>query len=183
MVDQGEIRRLTFDELADGLRDALSAKVARLGYLGEFFAVCGHQPEATAAFQAFTESLKSALPAELTQVVALTIASALENTYELHQHERLAVVLGFPLAWIEAAMGVGDPGELSDAARASRDLALAMLENHGQGASQQLSHLVALLGEDQAVGVLLTVARYVAHAVVSNTLELESPVEGVVPRP
>ena len=37
------------------------------------------------------------------------------------------------------------------------------------------------LGEEVAVGVLLTVGRYVAHAVVSNTLELRPPVEGVLP--
>lgn len=173
------IRRLDFDELDPVLRDALSAKVARLGYLGEFFAVGGHQPRATAAFQAFTEALKAALPSELTEVVALTIAASLDNRYELNQHEQLAAKLGFSLPWVEAAIGIGDPSELSDDARAARRLAIAVLEDHGHGAAEELGRAVDALGEDQAVAVLLTVGRYVAHAVVSNTLELQPPVESL----
>lgn len=178
-MGQGVIRRLSFDELDPVLRDALSAKVARLGYLGEFFAVGGHQPGATAAFQAFTEALKAALPPELTEVVALTIASSLENRYERHQHEHLAAKLGFSHAWIEAAIGHGDVGELGEGARVARRLAIAILEDHGHGAAEALARAVEVLGEDEAVAVLLTVGRYVAHAVVSNALELRPPVESL----
>ncbi len=177
----GQIRRLRFDELAPELQDALRAKVDRLGYLGEFFAVCGHQPEATTAFQAFTEALKAALPAELTEVVALGVASALGNAYEQSQHERLARTLGFPVAWIAAATGRGDPSDLSAKARAARQLALAVVDRYGDGAAQELARAVDALGEEAAVGVLLTVGRYVAHAVVANTLELAAPVDGVLP--
>lgn len=176
----GRIRRLTFDELDPTLRAVLQPKVDRLGYLGEFFAVGGHQPAATARFQEFTEALKAALPAELTEAVALSIASALGNAYEQSQHERLAAALGFPVGWIEAAIGRGDPGELSAEARSARELALAVLADHGRGAAPALDDAVGVLGEERAVGVLLTIARYVAHAVVSNTLELEAPVRGVV---
>jgi alkylhydroperoxidase family enzyme len=66
------------------------------GYLGEFFAVAGHQPAALLAFHEFTEALKRALPPELTEVVALTTATELGNDYERSQHERLSVNLGFP---------------------------------------------------------------------------------------
>lgn len=175
-----EIRRLSYDELDPPLQDVLRAKVERLGYLGEFFAVAGHQPAATTAFQNFTEALKAALPPELTEAVALTVASMLDNQYEQSQHERLARTFGFSVAWIEAALGKGDPGELSQGARAARDLARAMVEGYGRGASPQLEHAVGVLGEEHAVGLLLTVGRYVAHAVVSNTLELKAPVAGVV---
>ncbi|MGH9086549.1 MAG: hypothetical protein ACRDYZ_00265 [Acidimicrobiales bacterium] len=176
----GTIRRLTFEELDPPLRTALAAKVERLGYLGEFFAVAGHQPAATTAFQRFTEALKAALPAELTEAVALGVAAALDNAYERTQHERLAAALGFPVGWIAAATGRGDPAVLGEAAGAARRLALAMLEDHGHGAAGELARAVDVLGEDQAAGVLLTVGRYVAHAVVSNTLELAAPVGGVV---
>ena len=177
----GQIRRLRFDELAPELQDALHAKVDRLGYLGEFFAVGGHQPAATTAFQAFTEALKAALPAELTEVVALGVASALGNAYEQSQHERLAQTLGFPVAWIAAAAGRGDPSALSANARAARQLALAVVGRYGHGAGPELERAVDTLGQEAAVGVLLTVGRYVAHAVVANTLELAAPVEGVLP--
>lgn len=176
----GSIRRLTFDELDPDLRRALAAKVERLGYLGEFFAVGGHQPAATAAFQAFTEALKAALGPELTEAVALSVAAALGNDYERTQHERLSSTLGFPVAWVAAATGRGDPAELSEAAQAARRLALAAVSDYGRGAADELARTVDILGEERAVGVLLTVGRYVAHAAVANTLELAAPVEGVV---
>lgn len=179
----GQIRRLRFEELAPELQDALRAKVDRLGYLGEFFSVGGHQPAATAAFQNFTESLKQALPPELTEVVALSVASSLGNAYERTQHEQLAASLGFPVGWIAAAVGSGDPAELSREARAARELALAVVDGYGRGARPALERAVDVLGEERAVGVLLTVGRYVAHAAVANTLELAAPVDGVVPSP
>jgi alkylhydroperoxidase family enzyme len=176
----GEIRRLSYDELDPALQEALRAKVERLGYLGEFFAVAGHQPPAITAFQNFTESLKKALPPELTEAVALTVASMLDNGYEQSQHERLASTLGFSNEWIAAAIGAGDESELSDRARIARRLARSVVEGYGRGSAPVLSEAVDLLGEETAVGVLLTVGRYVAHAVVSNTLELRAPVERVV---
>ncbi len=176
----GEIRRLGYDELDPALRETLRAKVERLGYLGEFFAVAGHQPAATRAFQEFTESLKSALPAELTEAVALGVASTLGNAYEQSQHEQLSSKLGFSDAWIAAAVGRGDPAALGEHARVARDLALRVVSGYGRGAAADLADAVDVLGEDGAVGVLLTIGRYVAHAVVANTLELRPPVPMVV---
>jgi alkylhydroperoxidase family enzyme len=178
-VRVGEIRRLSYDEFDPDLREVLRAKVERLGYLGEFFAVAGHQAAATVAFQTFTEALKQALPPELTQVVALTVASTLDNDYELSQHERLARNLGFSDAWIEAATGRTDFVSLSEAARCAHELALAMMSTDGHGASEELGLAVDVLGEEFAVGVLLTVGRYVAHSVMSNTLGLRAPVGGM----
>ncbi len=176
----GEIRRLGYEELDPGLRQALGAKVERLGYLGEFFAVAGHQPAATTAFQAFTEALKTALPPELSEVVALCVASRLDNAYEQTQHEQLSSKLGFSRAWIEAAAGRGDDAPLSEAARTARDLAVDVVAGYGRGAAGALGRAVDVLGEQQAVAVLLTVGRYVAHAVVSNTLQLRAPVAPIV---
>ena len=175
-----EIRRLGYDELDPGLRQVLAPKVERLGYLGEFFAVAGHQPAATRAFQEFTEALKAALPPELSEVVALCVASTLDNAYEQTQHEQLSAKLGFSREWITAAVGKGDPEVLGEAARAARALAASVVAGYGRGAAPDLAHAVSVLGEDQAVGVLLTVGRYVAHAVVSNTLELRAPVPSVI---
>jgi alkylhydroperoxidase family enzyme len=174
-----EIRRLTYEELTPELRGALASKVERLGYLGEFFAVCGHQPEALLAFNEFTEALKRALPAELTEVVALTAASALGNDYERCQHEQLSVRLGLSREWIAAATGHGDTGALSEQARCARELVLTLLAHHGHEASAEVSGAVAVLGEQAAVGVLLQAGRYAAHALVSNALAFAAPVPSV----
>lgn len=174
------IRRLTYEELDSGLQDELRAKVERLGYLGEFFAVAGHQPGATLAFQQFTDALKQSLTPELTEVVALCVASTLGNAYEQSQHEQLSSKQGFSNEWIAAAVGRGDESVLSDAARTARALAAGVVAGYGRGAADLLDDAVRQLGEEIAVGVLLTVGRYVAHAVVSNTLELRAPVPSVL---
>ena len=57
----------------------------------------------------------------------------------------------------------------------------AKVDRYGHGAANELARAVDALGEEAAVGVLLTVGRYVAHAAVANTLELAAPVEGVLP--
>jgi hypothetical protein len=178
-VRVGEIRRLRYEELEPSLQDVLRAKVERLGYLGEFFSVGGHQPAATTAFQTFTEALKQALPPELTEVVALSVAATLDNEYERVQHERLASSLGFSVAWIEAAIGRGEVSSLSESARVARELAITMASGHGRNAAAQLGRAVDVLGEEHAVGVLFTVGRYIAHAAISNTLQLKAPVTGV----
>ncbi|MGH9095100.1 MAG: hypothetical protein ACRDXE_08060, partial [Acidimicrobiales bacterium] len=69
---------------------------------------------------------------------------------------------------------------LSEFARTARQLAASIVSGYGRGAADDLARAVDVLGEEYAVGVLLTVGRYVAHAVVSNTLELQAPVAGVV---
>lgn len=176
-----DIRRIGYDELEPSLREVLRPKVERLGYLGEFFSVGGHQPVATRLFQEFTETLKAALPSELTEVVALCVASTLGNGYEQAQHEQLSSKLGFSDEWILAAVGRGDLSVLSEEARAARALAASVVAGYGRGASGELAKAVSLLGEEKAVGVLLTIGRYVAHAAVSNTLELQPPVAFVVP--
>jgi len=178
-----EIPRLTHAELSPPLRDALAAKVERLGYLGEFFAVGGHQPAALLAFNQFTEALKAALPAELTEVVALTVASEWGNDYERHQHERLARTLDFDDGWIAAATGTGDPANLGDTARLARELVLAMLADRGHRAAARVAATTEALGPELTVGLLLVVGRYVAHAVVSNSLELRPPVPSVFDEP
>src|SRR5579884_2613874 len=99
-----DIKRLSYDDLEPSLRETLRPKVERLGYLGEFFAVGGHQPVATRLFQEFTEALKASLPSELTESVALGVASTLGNAYEQAQHEQLSSKLGFSDEWIAAAI-------------------------------------------------------------------------------
>ncbi|HLI41551.1 MAG TPA: hypothetical protein VKV35_07895 [Streptosporangiaceae bacterium] len=158
------------------LRQQLSPRVRRLGYLGDFFRYCGHQPEALLHFDKFTEALKQALPADLTETVALTVAAAAGNDYERAQHERLAARLGFSGSWIASLTGAEpQPPGLSAGQLAARALALAMLGRDWERAESSLARLAARIGQQQAVGVLMLAGRYLAHAAISNTLHLAVP--------
>jgi hypothetical protein len=172
------IARRSLDEMPPALAAALRPRVARLGYLGEFFQCAANVPEALLAFQQLTESLKSALPDRITEVVALTVATRLGNDYERHQHERLCRALGFSDAWVLAveAAAPGAVRELDGAERAVQSLALAMVARHGHAVAAELDAVIDHLGGSQAVAVLLLVGRYVAHALAVNALQLAPPV-------
>jgi len=175
------IPRLGLDQLEPALAEKLRPRVARLGYLGEFFACAGHQPAALAGFVDFTEALKQALPDRLTQLCALSVAGELGNDYERNQHERLARRLGLARAWI-AAVNARDPegaAELDATDRAVQKLALASVRRAGRGVTAELEAVVARIGAEQAVGVLLVISRYAAHALFVNALEIRPPVPSI----
>ncbi len=167
-------------ELAERLRP----RVERLGYLGEFFRCAAHQPRALLSFMALTDDLKEALPDRVTEVVALTVAAALDNAYERVQHERLCLALGFGEAWVrevlararagEAAAAGG--GQMSAPEQLVQRLALAMIERQGHRVARELDAVVAVLGPAAAVAVLMLVGRYVTHALMVNALALAPPV-------
>src|ERR671939_1183992 len=104
------IPRLSMPELDPQLAELLRPKVERLNYLGEFFQCTGHQPEALMSFYKLTEDLKEALPDNLTELVALSSATFMDNAYERVQHERLSLKLGFSEAWVRACIRLA-PGE------------------------------------------------------------------------
>ncbi len=170
------IEPLAFEQLTPALREQLDPRVRRLGYLGAFFAFGGRQPAALSAFTAYTEALKDALPARLSELVALTVSSWSGNEYEHPQHVALSRKLGFDETWIEAASGSGDLAALDDGDRAVRALVIAMVEPSGDP-RPLLQPVVDLLGQDDAMAVLLLVGRYVAHGAVGRALGLQSPVE------
>jgi alkylhydroperoxidase family enzyme len=183
LMDVG-VTPLDLAEMPDDLREQLSPRVRRLGYLGDFFRYCGHQPDALLHFDQFTEALKKALPADLTETVALTIATAAGNEYERAQHERLASRLGFSDAWIASLTGAEPrPAGLSDEQLDARALALAMLGRDWERAQSCLASLAARVGEQQAIGVLMLAGRYLAHAAISNTLHLAIPSAIQSPQP
>jgi alkylhydroperoxidase family enzyme len=175
------ITRLGFDELASPLASVLKARVDRLGYLGEFFRVAGHQPAALKGFVEFTESAKAALEKRHVELLALTVASHYGNRYELNQHERLAVRLGFGRDWVEAVERlVPDAAPLlDDVERELQRFALASVRTHGRAGQEHFEHVVDHLGEQAAVAALLVISRYVAHAYMINVLQIEPPVPSI----
>jgi len=171
------VARLGIDDLPADLADALRPRVERLGYLGEFFQVAGHQPDALLGFVTFTESLKAALPATVTETVALTVASLTDNRYERHQHERLALALGLGEEWLREVLRL-DPAnaELGEVERRVQALVMASVRSLGSDVSRPLEALTEVADAATVVGVLLSTGRYLAHAVVVNAFGLAPPV-------
>jgi hypothetical protein len=175
------VKRLEFEELAPAVADRLSARVKRLGYLGEFFRCAAHQPQALAAFIDFTEAGKGALDDRLVEVIALTVASWMDNAYERHQHERLSMRLGFGRDWIESInrLKPDEPSILKPEERRMQRLVLGILETRGKGAAALFEETVAEIGQESAVAVLMVIGRYVTHALIVNTLALAPPVPSI----
>ena len=173
-----EIPRIPFDELPPKLQDELRAKYERLGYLGEFFQVGAHQPEALYHFNRFTETLKEALPPNIVELLALTLSAWSGNVYERVQHERLALKYDLSRDWIVAVerLDPANAAALSPAEKAVQRLALAMAETQGRGAAGALDACAAFFKASELVAILLTVGRYLAHAALANTLRFKAPV-------
>lgn len=172
------LQPLDYEDLDPQLREMFRPRVERLGYLGDWFRFTAHQPDALRHFYAFTESLKTNLPEDLIETVALTAASQLGNQYERHQHEQLSRKLGFSDSWIRLLATGGDDSELTEPQRRVRALTEAIVTRSGE-APERLDQVVALVGEQTGIGVLLLAARYVAHAAVTSALALQPPVPSI----
>jgi alkylhydroperoxidase family enzyme len=175
MVD---IPRISFQELPSKLRSELDAKYRRLGYLGEFFQVMAHQPEALYHFHRFTETLKGALPQNLVELLALTLSTWSGSDYERVQHERLALTFELTEDWIREVerLNPDDATLLSREEVAVQRLALAMANTQGRAAHREAEAYQRMCDPERLVGVMLTVGRYLAHSVICNTLRITPPV-------
>ena len=171
------IPRLSFQELDPQVANALRPKVERLKYLGEFFQCTAHQPRALLSFHTLTEDLKEALSDNLTELVALSIATIMGNAYERVQHERLALKLGFSEAWVRAIISLkAEAGELSEDEVLVQKLVLSVIEREGHNTTEELDMVIRAIGHVQAVAVLMLTGRYVMHALIANCLDLKPPV-------
>ena len=119
------IPRLEMAEFDPRIAEMLKPRVERLKYLGEFFKCTAHVPDVLYHFSQMTEALKEALPDRLTEVVALTVACTMDNAYELHQHERLSVRLGFGEDWVRAVERCAPDADASPMADIERVTAAA----------------------------------------------------------
>ncbi|HEY0941473.1 MAG TPA: carboxymuconolactone decarboxylase family protein [Steroidobacter sp.] len=180
-MSMSPLPRLEFHELPPSLAAKLEPRVQRLGYLGEFFRCAAHQPQALEAFIDFTEAAKRDLPKRLVEVVALTAARWMDNAYELNQHERLSVRLGFGRDWVAEVIALR-PSEAKLMSREDcevQSLVLTVLESRGKAAGPLFEQSVRSLGAANAIAVMMVIARYVAHAMIVNTLALAPPVPSI----
>ena len=177
------IPRLSMAELDPDLAELLRPKVERLDYLGEFFQCTGHQPRALISFYTLTEDLKKALPDNLTELVALTIATKMNNAYERVQHERLSLKLGLSEAWLHEVTSLltRREGNLSETEVVVQELVLAVVERGGHKTGAELEEAVKAIGHEQGIAVLMLIGRYVMHALIANSLALKPPVSSPLP--
>lgn len=175
------IPRLSFAELPAPIADALRSKYQRLGYLGEFFAATAHQPEALKSFIDFTDLAKGELDMRLVELIALTVATMKAVAYEKHQHERLAVKLGYGREWVAAVerLAPAEAAELSATELCVQRFVIDAVNHDGRGSEPLLDDVVALLGVDGAVAVLFVMGRYTTHAIIVNSLGIEAPVPSI----
>jgi alkylhydroperoxidase family enzyme len=180
------IRHLEYAALDPDLRAALRPRVDRLGYLGSFFAVMGHQPAALMAFDRFTEELKRALGPRLAELVALTVATRLGNDYERTQHERLALSTGCSPEWIAAVERLAPDTDaaphLDSTDRCVQRFCIAAVDR-APSSADLLDDLVMSVGDAVASGAALLTARFVAHALVSAACRLEPMVPSIFEEP
>jgi alkylhydroperoxidase family enzyme len=172
------ISPIAYENLPEILHAEFEPRVRRLGYLGEFFQYAAHQPEALLGFARFTEALRVALPAPVTELVALTVATFTGNRYERHQHERLCQANGLGRDWVAGVVAL-EPEQLDGQDRLVQRLVLALLADHGHGVDADLTAVVQALGQEAAVGILLLAGRYQAHSLVANALRIEPPVPSI----
>src|SRR6267142_4598610 len=179
------IPRLSMAELDPDLAELLRPKVERLDYLGEFFQCTGHQPRALISFYTLTEDLKKALPENLTELVALTIAAKMNNAYERVQHERLSLKLGLSEAWLREVTSLltRREGNLSETEVVVQELVLAVVERGGHKTGAELEEAVKAIGHEQGIAVLMLIGRYVMHALIANSLALKPPVSSPLETP
>jgi hypothetical protein len=177
------IPRIGLDEMPDALRATLEPRVTRLGYLGEFFQLAAHQPEALRLAIAYLDELKAALPPRLVEVVAITVSARTDNAFERVQHERVALRIGFTPDEV-AALGGGDGARcttLSDLERAVSDLAARGVASAGNDTPHDFAGVVELAGAATAVACVLLIGHYTGFCIAANTWELTPPVASPLP--
>ena len=171
------IPRLSSGQMPPQLAEFLRPRIERLGYLGEFFQCAAHQPEALLSFMVLTEELREALGENLTELVALTVSCLMDNAYERVQHERRCLKGELGKAWVHAVESLGRSTDaMSEDERLVQQLVITVIERRGHDTGAELNAVIRAVGHARAIAVLMTIGRYVMHALVVNSLALQPPV-------
>ncbi|HEX9808551.1 MAG TPA: hypothetical protein VGC25_02985 [Alphaproteobacteria bacterium] len=180
-IGEDLLPRIPFEEFETELRESLRPKVERLGYCGEIWQVGANAPKSMYQFCELTEALKDEMDMKLVELVALTAAGVMGNTYERNQHERLSDKLGYGREWIAQVNELqAEPGRhMSDAECAVQKFAMAAIYRRGHDCADLFKDVIQAVGPRNATGALLSVGRCVMHAVFRNTLGLEPPVSSI----
>lgn len=172
------IPRIDYEDFAHDLKESLRPKVERLGYCGEIWQIGANVPQSMFQFCELTEALKEEIDMKYVELVALTAAGVMGNSYEKNQHERLADNLGLGRDWIAQVNELqAEKGRhMTDGECAVQKFAMAAIYRRGHDCQDLFKDVIAAVGPQQATGILLSVGRCVMHAIFRNTLGLEPPV-------
>jgi alkylhydroperoxidase family enzyme len=172
------IPRIEFEDFGHDLKESLRPKVERLGYCGEIWQIGANVPQSMFQFCELTEALKSEIDMKYVELVALTAAGVMGNSYEKNQHERLANSLEYGRDWIAQVNELqAERGRhMTDAECAVQKFAMAAIYRRGHDCQDLFKDVIEAVGPQQATGILLSVGRCVMHAIFRNTLGLEPPV-------
>ncbi|HZA52530.1 MAG TPA: carboxymuconolactone decarboxylase family protein [Myxococcaceae bacterium] len=180
-IGENLIPRVPFEEFAADLKASLRPKVERLGYCGEIWQVGANAPKSMYHFCELTEALKEEMDQKLVELVALTAAGVMGNTYELNQHERLAEKLGYGREWIAQVNALQpEPGKrMTDVECAVQRFVMAAIYRRGHHSAELFEEVARAVGPRNAIGILLSTGRCVMHALFCNTLALSPPVPSI----
>jgi len=172
---------LTARRIRSDIAESLAAKYRRLGYLGEFFAATAHQPDALKAFIDFTDAAKGELDQRIVELIALTVATMKNVPYEKNQHERLSVKLGYGRDWVGAVEALEPDAQaaLSPTEKCVQQFVIAAVSRDGHDTAELLERIVAVLGHERAIAVLMVMGRYTTHAIMVNSLDIKAPVPSI----
>ena len=175
------IPRLERGEMPVDLAAYLEPRVARLGYLGEWFRCAGNAPQVLLQFMHFTDALKDAVPLNVSEAVVLTVATLLDNPYERNQHERLCVRSGFGTAWVSEVerLAPDAASTMTGPERAAQRYAIAAVREDVDAIRQCFAELADHFTAAEGVAIVLLVGRYWAHALGVRTLGLAPPVPSI----
>ena len=176
-----QLPRVPYEDFEPALKEALRPKVERLGYCGEIWQVGANVPKSTLSFCNLTEDLKDEMPMKVVELVALTVAGVMGNTYERNQHENLADKLGYGRDWIAAVNKLEGDGAsvLSDEEKKIQKFVIAAIYRRGMECDKMFADVVKAVGPKTATGVLMSVGRCMMHAIFRNVLDLAPPVKSI----
>ncbi len=172
---------LSFKELPEKIASQLEAKYERLGYLGEFFARSAHQPDALAAFNDFTDAAKGALDFKIVELIALTVATMKGVDYEKNQHERLCIRKGYGRDWV-AGVEKLEPESTTTLGREEKlvqRFVIDAVSNDGKSVTSQLDAVVDAFDYENAIAIMMVMARYTTHALLVNCMSIGPPVPSI----
>jgi alkylhydroperoxidase family enzyme len=173
------LTKLKLEDTDASVQNLLRPTVERLGYFGELFQYTAHAPAVLEGFMKYSGALRTALPPNLNELIALTVCTQMQFPYERVQHERLSQTLGLDRAWIAELVGRGQGARLSDQERLVRGISLLVIEGRHAEARKKLGELAAEAGNPLAMSVLFQITRFMAVCAMGGVLAVSLPVPSI----
>lgn len=173
------IRPLDFSEIDEQLQKLFEPTVERVGYFGDFFRFSSHAPETLSTFMSFSGALRTGIPQDLNEAVALTVCTVMDFPYERIQHERLSEKLGLDRDWIAAMVGRPSQAEITPLQQAARDLSIALVDGQEGAAREAVEQVTTLASPKLAVELLFQATRFIQVCTIGRTLGMQLAVPSI----